>query len=335
MSMKSGRTSRFERNADLERLLGELGELLKPAEELALERSPESSLPLVLIVGPPRSGTTLVMQWLAASGAFAYPTNLLSRFFHAPAVGARIQQLLADPRFAHRDELAGIAHELAFDSDLGKTQGPLAPNEFWYFWRRFLPTTDIEPLGAKLGDVDFQGLRTSLSALADVFGQPLAMKGMMVQYDIEAFARELPNSLFLHVEREACANTRSILDARTHFFGDPGQWYSAKPPEYEALKDLTPAQQVAGQVVYTNDCIRVALENLPEARSLHVPYERFCDDPASIWSVLVDIVASNGSTLPETHPSSATFKATRSSGPTLADDVQSAILELTQESRIS
>jgi len=335
MSMESGRASQFERNADLERLLGELGELLKPAEQLALERSPGSSLPLVLIVGPPRSGTTLVMQWLAASGAFAYPTNLLSRFFHAPAVGARIQQLLTDPRFAHRDELAGIAHELAFDSDLGKTQGPLAPNEFWYFWRRFLPTMDIEPLGAKLGDVDFQGLRTSLSALADVFGQPLAMKGMMVQYDIEAFARELPNTLFLHVEREACANARSILDARTHFFGDPGQWYSAKPPEYDALKDLTPAQQVAGQVVYTNDCIRVALEKLPEARSLHVPYERFCDDPAGIWSVLVDKVASHGDTLPETHPSSATFKATRGSGPTLADDVQSAILELTQESRIS
>ncbi len=334
MSMESGRRRHFERNADLESLLRELGELLEPAEQLALERSPERSHPLILVVGPPRSGTTLVMQWLAASGAFAYPTNLLSRFFHAPAVGARIQQLLTDPRFAHRDELAGIVHELAFDSDLGKTQGPLSPNEFWYFWRRFLPTKDIEPLGAKLGDVDFQGLRTSLSALADVFGQPLAMKGMMVQYDIEAFARELPNALFLHVEREACANARSILDARTHFFGDSSQWYSAKPPEYDALKDLTPAQQVAGQVVYTNDCIRRALGNLPEARSLHIPYERFCSNPAGIWSFLVDKLAPHGDTLPEEHPSSATFKATRSSGPTLADDVQSAVLDLTQESRI-
>ncbi len=88
-------------------------------------------------------------------------------------------------------------------------------------------------------------------------------------------------------------------------------------------------------MVYTNECIRGALGNLPEARSLHVPYERFCDDPAGIWSVLIDKVASHGDTLPEAHPSSAAFRATRSSGATLTDEVQSAVLEFTQESRIS
>jgi len=42
-------------------------------------------------VGALRSGTTLFMQWLANTGVFSYPTNILSQFFGAPVIGAKIQ----------------------------------------------------------------------------------------------------------------------------------------------------------------------------------------------------------------------------------------------------
>ena len=45
-------------------------------------------------MGNPRSGTTLFIQWLGISGYLAYPTNLLSRFYGVPCIGAKIQLML-------------------------------------------------------------------------------------------------------------------------------------------------------------------------------------------------------------------------------------------------
>ena len=59
----------------------------------------------VFVVGALRSGTTLFTQWLATTGLTAYPTNLLSRFYGAPLVGAKIQQLLTDPPTLSRRNL--------------------------------------------------------------------------------------------------------------------------------------------------------------------------------------------------------------------------------------
>lgn len=329
MSMESGRTSGFVRNTDLESLLSELEDLFKPSEAEALARATIPGRPVILVIGAPRSGTTLMLQWLAASGSLAYPTNLLSRFYHAPAMGARIHQLLANPKFAHRDELDGIAHPIHFDSDLGKTRGPLAPNEFWYFWRRFLPTTDIEPMGERVSDVDFAGLRKALAAMTGVFGKAMAMKGMMLQYDLETIGKQIPEAFFLHVQREPSANARSILDARRKFFGDPGRWYSAKPPNVELLLDREPEDQAAGQVLFTNARIRQGLDCLTAERYLRVPYETFCADPQETWSQLVDKLSSYGEALPEKHPFSQPFQATREAR--CDDEVKRAVDRMSRE----
>jgi len=139
------RLSSFERNQTLESLLTEINTDLWTVEKQLLTQK-KTNYPVIFIVGPHRSGSTLMMQWLASSGLFSYPSNLLSRFYHAPIMGAKLQLLLADERYNFRDELKDFSSEIDFNSDNGKTKGALAPNEFWYFWRRFLPFTDLDYL---------------------------------------------------------------------------------------------------------------------------------------------------------------------------------------------
>ena len=311
------RTEAWRRNDTLEGLLGELSGLLGPAEERlnALDAGAEP-LPVVLVVGPPRSGTTLTMQLLAATGLCAYPTNLLSRFYAAPGIGARIQRLLLDPAMRFRDELDDLAPAPpGFDSKLGKTAGALAPNEFWYFWRRFLPTEELEWLGPRFAEVDLDGLRAELRSLTAAFDRPFACKGMMLQYDLAAFAREVPWLVFVHVERDLESNAASLLDARRSFFDDPSRWYSAKPREYAALRELPPEEQVRGQVECTNRAIAEAGEALGPERYLHLPYGDLCADPAAFFGDLrgrlVAIAPRLESILPPTYTGPLSFRATR------------------------
>ena len=105
-SMNGVRTEKFKRNVDLEALLDELSVLLGPVENKILKHYASPQYPGLLIIGAPRSGTTLMLQWLAQTGKFVYPTNLLSRFYAAPYIGVKIQQLLTDPAYRFRDEFS-------------------------------------------------------------------------------------------------------------------------------------------------------------------------------------------------------------------------------------
>lgn len=308
--MSGERKGEWLRNERLEGLLEELSDLLAPVEDGVRRAGADTRYPVVLIVGAPRSGTTVLLQWLAATGCFAYPTNLLSRFYRAPAVGARIQLLLTDERYAFRDELWDLGGTGDFTSELGKTRGALAPNEFWYFWRRFLPADGFRKLSAdELAKVDGTGLREELAAIEAVFDQPFAMKAAILQYDLAALARILPNTFFLHVEREPLYNVQSLLEARVKYFGDREHWYSVQPPGYEELLGLDPVRQVAGQVALTRTSLTRELAELGADRSLRVGYESFCEDPAAVWSALGAKLAALGYELPAEYSGPPRFES--------------------------
>ena len=99
------RTREHRRNSDLEQVLGQLNDALAPAGDALAAAHDVPRHPVILVVGCPRSGTTLLMQWLAAAGCFSVPTNLVSRFFRAPAIGALVERVLFDPTLEFRGEL--------------------------------------------------------------------------------------------------------------------------------------------------------------------------------------------------------------------------------------
>jgi hypothetical protein len=283
--MQIEREHAFRRNERLEALLKEINEILEPAEERILARYGAPRYPVICIVGCARAGSTLMLQWFASMGKFAYPTNLLSRFYAAPAIGARIQQLLTDSRYRFRDEFDDCIKPVQFSSDLGKTKGTLAPNEFWYFWRRFFPYGEIQQLDKDgLAGVDTAKFLAELAALEAVFDKPFVVKALIINWNIPFLARILEKSLFIHIVRQPIYNAQSLLESREQYFGTIDEWYSFKPPEFVKLKECGPYEQVAGQVYCTNDAIRKGLDQINADRWMKVSYEEFCQNPATVFS---------------------------------------------------
>ncbi len=291
--------TRFRRNTDLENLLGEINGLLAGPEREVLNGYSEPQKPVLLIVGAPRSGTTLLMQWLAQSGYFAYPSNLISRFYQAPYIGARIQQMMTDPCYAFRNEMINPANQEDdwFSSDLGKTSGPLAPNEFWYFWRRFFQFNGRDHLtDEELRNVDMQTFLKELAALESAMKKPLAMKGLIINQHIPFIARHLQKVLFIHLRRNPFYNMQSIIHTRQKYFGDTQQWYSFRPPQYPQLKNDSVARQAAGQVYYLNLIVENGLAELDEKYVLQMDYESFCRNPGEWWQRIMHKMAAFGET---------------------------------------
>lgn len=304
------RTPDFARNDDLERLLREVNDSLRDAELAVTAGLGQPHLPPLLVVGALRSGTTLVMQWLAAGGQLAYPSNLLSRFFGAPALGARIQRLLTDPRYRFRDELDDLAGPVDYASQNGKTRGALAPNEFTYFWRRFLPfcgELDYLPDDQLRQQMDGAGLRRELAGVTEAFARPFALKAMILNYHLPLLHELLPGALVLRVRRDPVDTAASILGARRRQFGDERPWYSYKIREYPRLKDLEPIEQVSGQVHFINRALDAGLAALPEPNRLEFAYADFCADPAGHHARLVGKLNALGADLDPRYGGEAAF----------------------------
>jgi hypothetical protein len=284
------RSEAFKRNEQLEELLHRLNALLSCANDGIRSSVGAYGIdhPLIFIMGPLRSGTTLFMQLLASTGHIAYPTNLLSRFYGAPLVGAQIQLLLTDPRYNFRNELGEFSLQPTFTSENGKTTGALSPNEFWYFWRRFLPFGDLDwlPDESLHRTVETSTLVDELVGLTRILGKPFALKGMILNYNIRFLDSLFERVLFVQLRRNPVANVASILAARKRQHGCEASWYSFKIPEYPQLKDLEPIQQAAGQLHFINRALTRGLESIPDSRKLVVDYEDLCEAPKAVMESL-------------------------------------------------
>ncbi len=308
----TNRMTEHQRNDNLERLLSHLNADLARIGEPALPEGSTPTKPTVFLVGCARSGTTLALQWLANLGHFSWPTNFISRFHAAPWVGARVQQMLADPDYDFRGELTlGTAlNPDPFASRLGKTQGLMAPNEFWYWWRRFLPESDTHQLNSReLASIDQRRLCAELAAWQQVTNKPLALKALIMNENLEWLAEAVPGSVFIHVTRDRFMNAQSLLEARRAFHGDINAWYSFRPAAYALLKDLPAAEQVVGQIHHTEAAIAKGLAEVSPERQLVISYKELCRNPQQIYAQLQALMSQQGCPLPETYQGPAAFPA--------------------------
>lgn len=299
MPLSEKRSSSFHRNELLEQLLHELNADLQPAEQAVCQRYQDvCHLPrhLILVMGALRSGTTLFMQWLANTGLVAYPTNLLSRFYKAPVVGAKIQLLLTDPRYSFRDELEQFSQHSDYHSENGKTRGALAPNEFWYFWRRFLaePERDVWSDEELEKTMDTRTMISELIGIMEVFNKPFLAKAGLFNYNISFLDRIFDKLLFVHVRRDLSSNAAAVLDARRRQSGSEAIWYSFEIPEYQQLRLLDPLSQARGQVAAINQAVERGLSQVADSRQMVVHYEDFCHHPERVFMELAGKLGIHG-----------------------------------------
>jgi LPS sulfotransferase NodH len=312
MTEEKNRTESFKRNPSLEVFLSEINDNLYEAEKTLLEKKmPE--FPIIFIMGPLRSGSTLITQWLANSGIVAYPTNLMSRFYKAPIMGSKIQRLLTDERYNFRNEIRDFNSEVNFSSENGKTKGALAPNEFWYFWKNFLPDTQRgywrnEELFEK---ADIDKMLSEFAGITDVFQKPFALKGMNLNYNIDFLNKVFDKVIFIHSKRDPLTNIASILKARERQLGSIENWYSFKIPEYEELVKYSPYEQAAGQVHFINQAVEKGLEHVEGHKKITIHYEDFCKNPKYFYDELVQKMNEQGCRIDKPYSGERSFSLTR------------------------
>ena len=285
---EASKSDQFRSNEKLNALLSELKELLFPVQ-MTIDCPSQPQWPVGCIIGNPRSGSTLLLQFMASTGVFSYPTNVLTRFSYAPYIGALIQKMLFDPEYDFHGDFADIQSQINFASDLGKSKGALATNEFQHFFRNHMPNFDIEWLNDDaLKKIDCKALTKALASIEKAFERPFVTKANILQYNLDFFARRISSLFYVYIKRVPIFMMQSILNSREKYYGTRNIWLSVKPKEYNQLKDMDLYHQIAGQVYFTEMAIEDGLQYVSDGNQLTIEYESLCEDPQAVYKRIVE-----------------------------------------------
>jgi len=271
-TMDQQRTLEFARDKTYDQLLREMNSWFTSIEDQITDSLVTPRWPTLFIVGMPRSGGTLLTQLLAASGGFAYPSNVLARFYANLYVGARIEQLL-------KKVLPPV--QLTYRSNFGRTAEWAAPNEFGFFWTHHFPVEDHHELSVhELSQVDTSAFMRELAALEAAYELPVFMKGMMLNYNLSFLYDLLPMAIFVRMKRDYVSAACSLLRSRKKFFGTTKPWWSCKPKNWRVLAQLNdPVEQVIAQIQSIEQALDNAFALIPEMNLVSMDYKVLCEDP--------------------------------------------------------
>ncbi len=254
-------------------------------EQKHIRQSPAApELPLVFIVGLPRSGTTLLSQILIRDVGLGYINNFVSRFWKVPATGIHLYNNLCGK----------ITEELPYRSDYGRTDGLAGPHEFGFYWRRWFDYSDSHYVGMVDldGDIAVQ-LKRSVASIERALGKPIMFKnlaacGMNAYWLSQIFT----NAHFIVCRRNYADVAHSLLEGRKVRAGGVEKWFSVKPPEYEKLMQLQPIDQVIGQIYSIDKHVVDQLSSVDNSRWAVLDYDSLIDHTEDVIEFIKNIYKS-------------------------------------------
>jgi hypothetical protein len=267
MRIEQPLTKEFAKDKEFESYLSLLNGGLYEIEK-SLYKNLEEEYPTIHIIGPARSGTTLLTQIISTYLQVGYINNLIAAFWKAPLFGIQLSK-----------RLLGQSYQSSFTSFFGRTSNVYEPHEFTYFWNYHLAYPDLQQRSTEHEkNIDWEMLRTVLINMTGMFERPVLFKSVLLGFHSARLYQALPKTCFIYIKRNYIDNALSLLKYREKMLGSVNLWVSIKPLQYQWLKDEDIYVQVMGQILFLEFEYLEQLKNVPDANKLFVSYDEVCNE---------------------------------------------------------
>ncbi len=248
-------------------VLRPLNSLLSGREQRLRRSISPSSAPVILVVGAPRSGTTLVYQTLARYMDVTYFSNLTSLFPKAPLAATKLFRWL--PRWQSAD----------FKNFYGQTAGLNGPNDGFSVWNQWLGDDRYVPR-TNLTVAEQNSMGEFFSAWCQAFGKPFLNKNNRNTGCMHLLSRAIPQATIVVVRRNPLLVAQSLINARIEVQGDKSVGWGLHSQSSDTTIDpLAYVDDVCDQVLQIEAKLDEQLKDIPDDRIVEFTYEGFCEAP--------------------------------------------------------
>jgi hypothetical protein len=238
--------------------------LLAPLERRRYRQAPAPKLPIVLVCGSARSGTSLAAQLLIRNLPVAYFDNLTSVFPRSPLTARR---LLGQRRQGSL---------VTYRSYYGRTAGWGAPSDALNLWDRWLGR-DRSRVPQQLEAEARAEMAAFFGAFERESGLPVVAKNNALNACAHLVAEALPTARFICLQRSRESLALSLYRARLEIHGAATVPYGLTTRDARRPEDAV--EDVCCQVLYHERLAREQQERLGAGRFMVVHYEDICRAP--------------------------------------------------------
>ena len=240
--------------------------------------------PPVFIIGAPRCGSTLLYKVLTERFKFSYFSNFTAKFYKIPICGTLLQSIL------------GVRERTGeYNFNYGQVEGLGSPNECGEFWYRWFPRGMHVYVGPdETAAMNLQELRVEIGGISAISKRPVIFKNLYNSMRIAPIVEAMPEAVFIVCCRDYIDNALSILKGRTKNLHSKDKWWSLPPKEIDYLANLSWDEQIAGQVYYTYQQIKMDKERFGTERFLEIKYEDFCTNVHSSITRIEEFLFNKG-----------------------------------------
>ena len=249
------------------KLLTPLNYLLNPLENLYLNINDLDYLkssPPVFIIGPPRSGTTVLYQLLCKHFNFGYTNNFVADWYNIPITATRLYNIFSSQ-----------TSSIELTSNFGKSSNLYGPNEFGKFWYRWFSKThelkDNYPLIENK-------LRLEIAGLTKIHQKPMLFKNVINSMRINVLSQIFDNSIFIVLNRKNLDIAQSILNARIELYNNKNHSWSVITSALQTDPEIPYYKQIVNQIRGVTSNINLARKNIGDNKFIFVDYKELCNN---------------------------------------------------------
>lgn len=233
----------------------------------------------VFIIGPPRSGSTILYQLITNFFDVSYIDNLMHLSRENLFFGLWLSKLFYKNK----------SHN-TFMSDYGNTQkhGLHAPSEGGNIWYRWFDKSVTYFEKDSLSNKKINSINRIFKAILNKYNKPLIIKNLMFSQRIKALSQIYPNSKFIVIKRSPEFNAQSIYKAKLKM--PKNEWWSTKPKNYKKLLNLSLIEQSVSQVYFLEKQIHEDLGLFPKENITSIKYEDLINASEKTLNSLCDFI---------------------------------------------
>lgn len=224
--------------------------------------------PLLLVVGGPRTGSTLIYQCICQQLGVSYLDNLTAAFPRSPISFAHLARRPMRP-------------PADVENFYGNTRGASGPNDGFDLWNRWEGEdryrVDLERMARSAPE-----MRRFFAAWGATFPGPFVNKNNRHVSVIPELADALPTAVFLLIRRDPLMTAQSLLTARTAVQGSPAAGWGALGEDSAEGDRPGAVAAVARQIAAIERHLDRAAAVVAADRVIETRYEKFCADPTGL-----------------------------------------------------
>lgn len=246
-----------------------LNRLISPIEPKILKKQQPPVYPPVFIIGPARSGTTLIYQSIINNFEVAYFPNLAALLNKAPLFATQLIHLLNLQKNLKKD----------YSSNYGKISGLSSPSQGYEIWRRWFPRGEYKLTDNILQQED---LKKTVGGIEKFYSAPFINKWPAFSVYIPELLTLFPDAFFIRVTREYSEVAKSVLKGRRVKKYKPGKSITQLPKNALPYQHSSPVEQVCSYVLGIESQISEDLLKVDKGNYVTIRYEEFCRKPDSL-----------------------------------------------------